>query len=70
MYDLFYGPSKQILDMFPIKNGLKQGDTLLPLLLKFALEYTIRCVEQNCRDGNWILYIRFRFMLMMFIYQW
>jgi len=36
--------------MFPIKNGLKQGDTLLPLLFKFAVEYTIRCVEQSCND--------------------
>jgi len=26
---------------FPIQNGLKQGDALLPLLFKFALEYAI-----------------------------
>ena len=29
-------------DMFPITNGLKQGDALLPLLFSFALEYAIR----------------------------
>jgi hypothetical protein len=27
--------------MFPIRNGLKQGDTLSPLLFNFALEYAI-----------------------------
>ena len=32
-------------DRFPIKNGLKQGDTLLPLLFNFALEYAIRMVQ-------------------------
>ena len=33
-----------LADMFPIRNGLKQGDSLSPLLLNFALEYTIRRV--------------------------
>jgi hypothetical protein len=30
---------------FPIKNDLKQGDALLPLLFNFALEYAIRRVQ-------------------------
>ena len=30
---------------FLIKNGLKEGDILLPLLFKFASEYTIRRVQ-------------------------
>jgi len=29
---------KNLSDMFPIKNGLKQGDAILPLLFNFALE--------------------------------
>ena len=29
---------KHLSDMFPIKNGLKQGYALLPLLFNFALE--------------------------------
>jgi hypothetical protein len=37
-------------DIFPIKNGLKQGDALLSLLLNFALEYTIWRVQVN-QDG-------------------
>jgi hypothetical protein len=36
--------------MFPIRNGLKQGDALSPLLFNFALDYSIKRVQAN-QDG-------------------
>jgi hypothetical protein len=38
---------KYFSDRFAIKNGLKQGDALSPLLLNFSLEYAIRRVQAN-----------------------
>ena len=35
---------KNLSDMLPIRNGLKQGDALMPLLFIFALGYAIRRV--------------------------
>jgi hypothetical protein len=36
---------KHLYGMFPVKNGLKQGDTLSQLLFNFTLEYAIRKVQ-------------------------
>ena len=38
---------KKLSDMFPIRNGLQQGDALSPLLFNFALEYAIRRAQVN-----------------------
>jgi hypothetical protein len=34
-------------DRFPIKNGIKQGNALLPLLFNFGSDYAIRKVQDN-----------------------
>jgi hypothetical protein len=36
-----------VSDIFPLKNGLKKGDALSPLLFNFALEYAIKRVQVN-----------------------
>jgi hypothetical protein len=36
---------KNLFDMIPIRNGLKQGDILSPLVFNFALDYAIRMVQ-------------------------
>ena len=41
---------KHLSDLFPIKNRLKQGHALLPLLFNFALEYASRRVQVNQDD--------------------
>jgi len=38
---------KQLSDMFPIKNGLKQGDALSSLLFNFAVEYALLGFRQT-----------------------
>jgi hypothetical protein len=38
---------KNLFATIPVRNGLKQGDALLPFLFHFALEYTIRRVQVN-----------------------
>jgi len=47
---------KHLSDVFPIRNGLKQGNALPPLLLSFAVEYSTRRVQ---------VHNRFWFMLIM-----
>ena len=41
---------KNLSEMFPIRNGLIQGDALSPLLFNFAFEYAIKRVQVT-QDG-------------------
>ena len=41
---------KPLSDMFPVKNTLKQGYSLLPMIFKFAWEYAIRRVQAHQED--------------------
>jgi len=36
---------EDLSDMFPVRNGLKQGDALSPFLFHFVLEYASRKVQ-------------------------
>jgi hypothetical protein len=38
---------KHLSNSFPVQNGLKQGDVLLPLHFNFASEYIIRKAQEN-----------------------
>jgi hypothetical protein len=38
---------KHLSDTFPIKNGLKKGEAVSPLLFNLALKYAIRSVQAN-----------------------
>jgi hypothetical protein len=40
-------------DIFPVQNGLKQGDALLPLLYNAALEYAIRNAKETQVGLKW-----------------
>jgi hypothetical protein len=38
---------QEIFDTFPIHNGLKQGEDVLPSLFNSAVKYAIRKVQEN-----------------------
>ena len=57
--------SKYLSDTFPVKNSLKHGSALLPLIFNFSVEYAITRVHVG-QDGLKLkVHISFWFMLML-----
>ena len=52
---------ENLSDVIPIRNGLKNGDALKPLLFNVSLEYIIKRVQVNqdglkLNDAHWLLF--------------
>jgi len=58
---------KNVSDRFPIRNGLKKGDALSPMLFNFALKFAIRRV-QVIQNGLKLVHVSFWLMPMTLIY--
>jgi hypothetical protein len=56
---------KHLSDLFPVKNGLKQGDVSSPLFFNLTLEYAIWMVQVNKKGLKLNNAHQFRFTLMM-----
>jgi hypothetical protein len=58
---------KTFSDIFPLRNVLREGDALLPLLFKCALYYSNMRVQVIQNGLKLLVHIESRFMLMILI---
>ena len=59
---------KHLSDMFPIKNGLKEGDGLSPLHFKFVFYIQLGGLRKNRWACNRTVHIMFWFSVMVSTY--
>jgi hypothetical protein len=60
---------KILFDVFSVENGLKKGDSLLPLLFSFTQNAQLVKSKNTRDDRNWMWHVSFWCLPMVLIYS-